>query len=286
LATAVGTYSFVQSITGVNWFRPHHPLAQAWRSGFRATGFFSQALTMAYVLGISIAFLLPQFRRLRSKHLLLGAIVLASLGLFASLSRGSWIAMCVVVFVFAYQEWGKKALLGLIPATVLFFGLFTFSTEFHDRIMDLFNTNTVSSGGERVDIWAGYWQVFKDHPVVGAGLFYGDEYLPEVYKRLGIEQTFVSHAHNNYLQALAGTGILGFIFFALFNFYFLRLAYTLYKEHGPSALGRLAQGAFLAQTYWQLGGLTECNFFDGEVNHMIVFTWALLLAIKATAKPH
>jgi O-antigen ligase len=116
-------------------------------------------------------------------------------------------------------------------------------------------------------------------------LFWGDEHLPSVFERLGINQPFVSHAHNNYIQALAGTGILGFICFVGFQFYFFKTARSLYHQLAGTSMGRLAQGVFLAQIFWQLGGLTECNFFDGEVNHSIVFGWAILIAIKWRSAP-
>ncbi|MGZ6480380.1 MAG: O-antigen ligase family protein, partial [Bdellovibrionales bacterium] len=100
-------------------------------------------------------------------------------------------------------------------------------------------------------------------------------FLPEYFARLGIDQEFVSHAHNNLLQFLGGTGIFGFISYCAVIFIFLRKAWRIRKV---TAWG---WSLFLAQLYMQLGGLTEANFIDGEVNHMLIFTWAILLVVEA-----
>jgi O-antigen ligase len=285
LIAAASAYAFFQFVTGIDFIRPNHAIPAAGVHGFRARGFFSQSLTLAYVLGISMSMILPHIRRVKEKHILGILLVFGALGLFASLSRAPWFCIAIVAFIFGYQEFGKRALWGLIPAVGAFLGLFFFEQEFHKRIMDLFDFSTSASNGMRLDLWRGYWQVFLDHPVVGAGLFWGDEHLPSVFERLGINQPFVSHAHNNYIQALAGTGILGFICFVGFQFYFFKTARSLYHQLAGTSMGRLAQGVFLAQIFWQLGGLTECNFFDGEVNHSIVFGWAILIAIKWRSAP-
>lgn len=282
VAALIGTYAFLQFLTGINLARPHKLLDPA-GSHFRATGMFSQSLTLAYVLGVSGAFLLPQLDRasLKVRSVLMALI---ALGLFASLSRAAWFAFAITGFVFAYQKRGRRAFWLVLPVGIIFGLLFAFESEFRWRILNLFDFSTGNSTGMRRDIWMGYWQIFLDHPLLGIGLFNGDEVLPDVFRRLGIVQPFVSHAHNNFLQALAGTGSFGFLCFIAFQFYFLKLARDLYRNLGPSPVGRLAQGAFLAQVFWTIGGLTECNFFDGEVNHAIIFLWGLVIAIREKSR--
>ena len=102
-------------------------------------------------------------------------------------------------------------------------------------------------------------------------------------QKLGFTDVFVGHAHNNVLQLMAGTGIFGTLLFLSFSLYFLILALQIYRRfpvENTFARG-LGLGIFAAQIHFQIGGMTECNFIDGEVNHMLVFLWATLLTLKS-----
>lgn len=285
IAALAGIYTTFQFATGINLVRPHHQLRPAESYGFRPTGFFSLTLTMSYVVGISLSFLLPQLslKKLDWRKILLWFFILC--GLLTSLTRGAWLAFTVAIVVYAFQKQGWRAFFTLIPLGMLLTLLVMFEPDINSRSRALLDFSSNASSGMRVDLWRAYWAIFLDNPVLGVGLFNPDDMLLETYRRLGIQQDFVSHAHNNYLQVLAGTGSLGFIAFVGFNAYFLKLSWQLERHFRAlrPQLARLAQGALLAQVFWQIGGLTECNFFDGEVNHSIVFIWALLLAMKFIA---
>jgi O-antigen ligase len=146
------------------------------------------------------------------------------------------------------------------------------------KVMNLLEFHIDHSSAMRLHLWRAYFQMFADHPWFGVGLFQGDKLLPEYYQRLGIVEPFTSHAHNVPLQWLAGAGVFALLVYLYVAFYFLRLSWRL------RSLSVWGLSLFCAQLYWHIGSLTEANFFDGEVNHFIVFTWALVLYLSR--QPH
>jgi len=70
------------------------------------------------------------------------------------------------------------------------------------------------SDNKRVAMAVGTWHVFLDHPLVGTGLGTIQSVYP-LYETL-YDGKVVNHSHNDYLEALAETGVLGGLCCALF----------------------------------------------------------------------
>lgn len=270
LFMVVAIYSIAQFLFGIDLVRPGRGLVNPQDGGiFKAVGFFSMSLSFAYVFGQSAFGIAGTIIQNTNVRLGVITIVLFAGGIVASMSRGAWLASimtCGLFILLAKRKW----ILPFAVATGI--GLFAAS-----RLNDAIGTKITAmatgqmdnSSSMRLDLWRAYWQMYLDHPVFGIGIFEGDKLLPEYYARLGLTQEFTSHAHNNYLQWLGGTGLIGAILFVVLSFLFLRMAWQIRRDT------LWGWGLLLAHIYWQLGGLTECNFFDGEVNHFIVFGWAL-----------
>jgi O-antigen ligase len=142
----------------------------------------------------------------------------------------------------------------------------------HERLFQLVNYSIDHSNNTRVHLWQGHWAIFQDNPVFGVGLLEGDKFLPEYFARLDIQEEFYSHAHSNYLQWLSGTGLIGLILYLYIAWFFAKGAWDLRRRDS------WGWGLLLAQLYFHLGGISEASFFDGEVNHFIVFVWAMTWA--------
>src|SRR5258708_18858023 len=61
--------------------------------------------------------------------------------------------------------------------------------------------------GKRASMRHGAWRIFLDHPVLGTGLGTLQQVYPP-YETL-YDGKIVNHTHNDYLEALAGTGLVG-----------------------------------------------------------------------------
>jgi O-antigen ligase len=162
--------------------------------------------------------------------------------------------------------------LGVVAVSIL-------SPAIGHKILHLVTLKMDHSSSVRLDLWQGYWAMFKESPILGVGLFNGDRLLPAYFTQLSVQQTFVSHAHNNFLQWLAGAGLPGLVLFVSLSGWFL---FTCWRHR---SLTSIFWGLFLAQLFLHIGGLTEAGFFDGEVNHLLIFLWSLTLALNSLGKP-
>lgn len=126
----------------------------------------------------------------------------------------------------------------------------------------------------RVQFWQGTWEVIKHHPVLGAGL----GAFSVAYTRYDVLNgaTRLEQAHNDYLQILADTGIvgglLGLVFlFALFRYGFSRINSRDKFRRGVAA-GALA-GCFAVLVH---------SFFDFSLHMTSNALLFLVLAALAT----
>lgn len=271
-----GAYAFMQMLTGIDLMPHRMPVVEPVGALWKATGFFSISLTFAYSIGISIwAGAGAGLTERKTRNFALLAFVFGCMGLFASTARGAWLAffVCAALYVLAER---RRWAFAFGAITVLGLGLlYAFADLLGGKISKLAHFEFDHSSTMRFDLWRGYWAMFQDHPWFGVGLFNGDKLLPEYYGKLGIIQPFVSHAHNNYLQSLVGTGLFGFLAYCWLIAVPLVMAY---RMRHSSAWG---WPLFLGQIFLHLGGLTECCFIDGEVNHMLMFVWALTAVLHA-----
>lgn len=266
-----GLYACFQCVTGIDLIRPARGVIVSRGSLFKAVGFFSMSLTFAYSVGMStLALTLPALKRWGVR----GATpiaVLGGLGILTAFSRGGWIALVLVLAFYVLCEFPRYFLPFLAAIVAIVTALVTFSEGFADKIGGLLALQMDHSSSVRLDLWSAYLKMFGDNPWRGVGLFEGDRLLPAYYAALGIEQPFASHAHNVPLQWAAGAGTFALAAYLAFVFGLLKRAWDLRKATpwGWSLL--------LAQLYLHIGGMTEANFFDGEVNHMAVMIFALTL---------
>jgi O-antigen ligase len=190
------------------WFRemryggiPFGPFAN--RNHF--AGFAELVLPMALV-----PMLLGRVRRDRSVIVgILAVIPLTALLLSASrggiISLGAELAFLLLV-VLLRRAGGRHLYVG---GLVLLASFLTVSWLGVNQILSRFSTlQTLEvTQSKRASMRHGTWRLFLDHPLVGTGLGTLQQVYPP-YETL-YDGKIVNHAHNDYLEALAETGIIG-----------------------------------------------------------------------------
>jgi O-antigen ligase len=131
--------------------------------------------------------------------------------------------------------------------------------------------------GKRASMRHGTWQIFLDHPVLGTGLGTLQQVYPP-YETL-YDGKIVNHTHNDYLEALAGTGFVGGLCCAWF-------IATLFI----SALGFLKSGENSFANTLRLCGWTGCwgllvhSLVDFNLHIPANLLLFLLMSMLATAE--
>jgi len=158
--------------------------------------------------------------------------------LFLTAGRTGQLAFILGLFVLAMVTFKNKikALFIFAVLSVSLLGLaFTWSNTFHDRIItakrSLVNVaeqgNYCTSWGSRIGAWKVSREIIEDYPIIGIGI---DDNMQAFYRLIGSKypemicggNTLV-HMHNQYLQILTQTGLVGlFLFLAIF-FYIAKL---------------------------------------------------------------
>jgi O-antigen ligase len=172
--------------------------------------------------------------------------------LFLAASRGGIVSLAVEVVVvvmwMSLRRVGPKQMLG--GAAVLIAALLMVSWLGVKEIAQRFSGMKAMevSSGKRASMRRDTWRIFVDHPWMGTGLGTLQIVFPP-YETL-YDGRIVNHAHNDYLEALAETGIAGGLCCALY------LGLLLFHSSRQLSGGN---GSFAAVL--NLSGLVACSGF-------------------------
>jgi len=139
---------------------------------------------------------------------------------FLTKTRGAWIGLALSVIYIALLK--NKMWLILVLILVLAVPFFL-KTEMSGYIFSL------SSVGDRMNMWTTAFKIYKDHPVIGNGLntFFVNF---KKYRNDEFKDKRGSYAHNCYLQMACDTGALGLAAFLWFVFSYFRSVGTALKN--------------------------------------------------------
>ncbi len=293
LCCVMGVYAIFQFLYGIELVHRHYRLNQL-GDYFRASGFFTLCLTFAYQMGMfgmtAFALALEKAQSQKFKDALFAAIAFGfcTLAVVLTLTRGAWLAYAITILI-GTALYSRRRLVVVAPMALITVAALIAKWQFFSaRLGSLFNPHE-NSNYLHILVWKSNWLIFLDHPLLGVGLGLNTPLMPQYYARLGFpNETFKSHAHNDLLQMLAGTGILGAAAYIGICAWFLTAAYKAWKAQPETATWyrSIALGSFLAQIYFHIGGLTQCNFTNGINNHLLVCLWALTATLyKTQSKP-
>lgn len=207
--------------------------------------------------------------------------ILPVAALFLSASRGGIVSFCVQVLLLGYvlfrsRGMGKRL---LAAAAVLLAALLIVSWLGVGQILQRFSSLQALEVTEakRVAMARGSWHIFLDHPVAGTGLGTLQIVYP-AYETL-YDGKIVNHSHNDYLEALAETGVLGGLCCAWFLVVLLR-----------KSLARLRPKDYSFPDVLRISGMVACagllvhSFVDYNLHIPSNALLFFLLAHLATAE--
>lgn len=278
-AAVLFVVGIVQYYTG--WPRPQGIPALPGPPRFHATLFLGHHLSVASILIFPYFAMLqlarsPDFARYVGLPRALGIVgaVLGGLMLFFTHSKTLWVGLPIGVAVWSVlalpRRWG--VLISAVAVVALVIG--SLSPAVRSRFADPFSFAT------RAEIWSANVEFFRRRPVLGIGWRKEHElswqYAREKHPR-GYQ--FGGHAHNSALSALSTTGIVGLSAWLAWCVFACALLFPLREGVGTFRAGLLS-----AWIVFQINGLTQLNFWEGKVTHIVMLMMAWALAWK-TAKP-
>jgi O-antigen ligase len=261
-------YWVVPVSTGVSPFGP-----------FVNPNHFAGFVELIAPLGLALLFF-PSRSREQVALLLLSTVVPIG-AVFLSASRTGIIVVVfefvLLAFLSRVHRMGPKQLVGatviglLAGSMILWLGV----TKALERFEQLAHQGV---GRElRVAMYGDTWQIFRDHPWTGTGL----GTLIAVYPRY---ESFyngrtVDHAHNDFLELLADTGLVGGVCGALFMGLLFRRGFANFQVAAGGSARALVAGPLAACTGMLLHSLVDFNLHIPS--NALIF---LLLAFLTTTK--
>lgn len=271
----------IGNIAGIHaLFNGYHVLRMKQASdGIRAAGMYGMAITYGYgieliailCLGVLINYW-KNLEQLVNRNILIISTISSFLGLYFSYTRGAVLALIIAIpFIFIHK---KKVFITLMIAgitTLLIIASIVWNgNDVGNRFLLAAKTD---SNMIRISQYQAAIAAFKEKPLIGWGYRNFESNAFDIKKRNGIDYAeFYGHAHNNYLEFLAATGIFGFISFVLFVIFWMREMWV-----RTDALGVILLPFVIS---FSISGLFQNTINDAENMFFIMFIYTLSQAAK------
>ncbi|MCY4524947.1 MAG: O-antigen ligase family protein, partial [Halobacteriovoraceae bacterium] len=262
LATLSGIVAVYTGFNFLKWREACHP--------DRACGLYGMYMTYGYGIGLFMVLLTGvliyrrNFSRIISTKYILIIWMINFLGLFFSFCRGAWIGFIISIPFFFFKKNRK-----LFYMCFIIMGIIVPLSFFSTKIQETFlKPNRIQSVQERFFLWQAALKAFQESPFLGKGYLNFEGQSTRIKKDYNIpSQKFSGHAHNNYMEFLASTGLIGFLMLFLFHiFWFLEM----FKR--DDLLANITAPFVIA---FFISGLFQYTFGDGENLFLIMAVWSL-----------
>jgi len=211
------------------------------------------------------------------------ALILFILSISLTFTRGIWISIVIVGCIFLYMNNKKHLFLALTVGCLVFSSLFKLSSVFNERINH--SINTKSSDHLRWNLFKVHIEMIKDSPLLGVGHTDPLNHTAKWWPNLNLSETYYdSHAHNQFLNVFALTGILGLICFLSFYLWFLIKNIQLFffykkNKRNLQSYFYITIACLMVQIEFIIANFTDIGFEYTKIRILILMTWALILAL-------
>jgi O-antigen ligase len=158
----------------------------------------------AAFLALNLSFAISRFESLREDILLSINIILSSICLLLTYSRGGFAAFAAAMLTLCLLKERKKGI--VIYSAIMAAAFFIMNSAGQTNRAGLEAVYSDSSSLYRLEIWKAAWNMFLKSPIFGNGVGTTWYYLSEGSDKL---YRYILHSHNIYLQVAAELGIVG-----------------------------------------------------------------------------
>lgn len=240
----------------------------------RACGLYGMYMTYGYGISMVVSLLVGlcldtellkgKLASLVNRKLLYGATIINFVGMVLSWARGGLLGFILSLPFFFFKK--SKKTFAIITVSSLAVAGLTFAIS--PKVQQVFLKRS-GSNAQRLSHFSGAYHAFKERPLLGYGYKNYEPKSTTIKERYDITYPdSVGHAHSNYLEHLASTGVLGFVAFVAFVLLWL---YESYQLNGA---------LFIFVLNFFISGFTQYTFGDGE-NLFLIFGIYSLFSLKS-----
>ncbi|KAF1683448.1 O-antigen ligase [Veillonella sp. R32] len=246
----------------------------------RGSGFSNNPLNLAAILAMilpvqAIIALEPVFPNLLRKIATIG-ILTNIIGLIGGKSRATWLLLALNP-IFLCRYWLKKRIFAIVCLLLIVTlgGVVYNSPDLYTRLQSTTNTTTDRSNADRILVWESAFAMTKDHLLIGVGPGEFRDVYNKSYKSPEVTQDMI-HTHNNFIQILTESGIIGLIgFMVVFGNLLIKNLINTFNNN-PYAYIRLA-----ITTFFLLFGLIDYTFDASAVMKLFWYIIGITLSLES-----
>ena len=263
------TIATIAGLIGAFW--GYNPLKMKEITSFRASGMFGMIMSYAYALSILLTGIFAALVNRKTINvyvtpwILWSAALINLLGLYFSYTRGATIAFMAALPFIIYHK--NKKLFGILFGMALILLIVVGSIVATKSTVRFYRFSGISSELKRMSVYKTVSKMIIEKPVYGVGYRNVEPMCPVYKTKYNVEGTFCGHAHNNYLEMLAGTGVMGFVAFMIFLFFWL---YEMMKRKDIIAM--ITVGMIVN---FMISGMTQSTIIDSEVTFLLMALYML-----------
>lgn len=235
----------------------------------RACGLYGMYMTYGYGIGLFMVLMTGALLyREKLKHyiptwLIYSAWVINFAGLYLSYARGAWLGFLAALPFFFIKKNKKIFVIGFVVGAIALGALIGMNSKVRGMFFERQGSNE-----QRLAFFETAYVAFKEKPLFGWGYKNFEPNVKPLKAKYDIAfPDFQGHAHNNFLEHLASTGILGFLALIFFHI-------AWFKESLCSK--RLIDDISLPFVIALIvSGMTQVTLGDGENLFLIMTLWSL-----------
>lgn len=240
---------------------------------------FGHAVQFLFLFPLVLLIIPFKEKDLAFKGLLVAAVLFSGTNLLLSFTRTSQLSCLITILGLVLAMYRRHFLKITSALLIVGFALFVGNIGgFRQRI--LFSLHPEQTyDNNRILLWKFNWSLFKDNPIFGVGYHHNLVKFQPSYNIYQIpERYYEAHAHNQFLNFMGGTGILGLTWYLLIMFLFGRMAFQNTKRFAKNTLDyAVAIATIVLLVAFIISGFTDTNFELIAPHYYLAFTWALIL---------
>ncbi len=269
---------FIAMKTGFNFFRQ-----KTVTDTTRAMGLFGNIMTYGYetswlvIFFSGVALLKNKLYQLANKPMFWSALVLSYIGLYLSYCRGALLATLIAIpllfFFLRRRIFAISASLTGMAIVILVAASIMGGSGKSRFLMGMKSDSNMM----RLSQFQAATMMFFEKPILGIGYREFANKSPEFKKDHNIKYSwFRSHTHNNYLEILTNAGLIAFVAFCFWIYFWAEDVYLFLGKEGRVVITILI--SFL------ISGFFQSTIIDGENMFFMMNLFAMSMALVMTRK--